>query len=559
MKISGIIALLGLSMALMASCDTVDTFNWEEKYYGTPDQVYNKTFNNVFTKVGDSIRWTTVEAATVRVTPLTPDESVGVQLFTAEPYGSRSDCFMLYEGTIATGESSALTFDNPMGLEYVYVGLVQSDGARVVFPLSVGSARSIRIKPAQSYSAAGISLLTPSSPSGYYPFASKYYSHSNDTYYEFRNNFNRSNGLCTSFEYMSLGNDIYIIPFGNSDEKDRTLYCYVYNPAGTTLETVKESVTNGTISGTRIYASGDAVVSAVSSTTEPYRTKPYILRGVPSGYHVLFYTVSTSGRILTSNATCNSDNLPAGGIMEVNGHTIVRFDETGSNASVNGTRTNGYDDLAFGLYGGVVTDFENSAASYTEYGVTYAFEAPLTTAETDMDFNDAIVRVQHVCGRNSLHIIPVAVGEKGCEIDVAFQNAVRQPELHTLLGADTSVTVNTASITVKTFDTTTVEVSSDYLISNNQQDIQFNLRVGSTDQRSYKLPAEPASLTNVFVIGSPRWNWSVEGSRIDTPYPYVIRWAAVPSGYSAWYGSTWTSLNSHTKAHSFLAGDSQTE
>ena len=555
MKITKIAAQAAVLVALISGCDTVDTFDWNSKYYGTADQVYSRSFAELFPKVSCDNIWSTVNTDSVKVTVLSPDATVGAQVFTSDPTGSRSDCFMMYEGTINTGSAATLVFDAPKGLEYVYVGLVQSDGVRVVIPVEMGNSKSIRLKPVQSYMSAGISLLTPASTS-FYPFTSSYYNHSATTYSQFLSNFNRSNGLCTSFEYMSRGSDIYLIPFGNSTESRRTLYYYAYNPTGTTLETVEAAIGDGTISGTELYASSETVVWATGSSTQPYRTKPYILRGVPAGYHVLFYTVSTSGRVLASNANYNSNGRPAAGVMEVNGHTIVRFDDTGSNASINGTRTRGYDDFAFGLYGGVVIDFENSPSSYNEYGVTYAFEAPLTTEETDFDFNDAIVRVHHVAGRTQLHIVPVAVGEKGCEINLAACGSVRQAELHALLGTDTTETVNTTSITVTQFDTTTVSVASDYLMSQNLQDIQFNLKVGSESVRSYTLPSA-GSNTNVFLIASPRWNWSLEGTSIDVPYPQVVRWAAVPDGYSTWYTTLWSTLNTKAEALSFLAGDDQ--
>ncbi len=556
MKISRLVISAVSLLALMSGCDTVDTFDWNSKYYGTPDQVYAMTFNTLFPKIKESSTWSTLQTDSIRVTALSPEATMGVQVFTAEPCGSRSDCFMLYEGTVNTGRSAGLVFDVPMGLSYVYVAFVQKDGARTIFPMSVGGVRSMRVNPAQTYTAAGMSLVEPST-SSYYPFASSYYTHSYTTYSEFRSNFNRSNGLCTSFEYMSLGNDVYLIPFGNSDETDRTLYYYAYNPTGITTDDVKAAISAGTISGTRLYASSDQVVWSVNSTSEPYRTKPYILRGIPSGYRVLFYTVSNSGKILTSNANYNSNSVPAAGVMEVNGHTIVRFDEAGSNASVNGTRTNGYDDLAFGLYGGAVLDFENDPSSYKEYGVTYAFEAPLTTAETDCDFNDAIVRVHHVVGRNKLLIIPVAVGEKGCELHVDFKETVILPELHQLLGTDTTATVNTESITVTKFDTTTIEVPADYLLTNNLHDIRFGVKVGTTAERYYSLPTATGTTTNVFVLASPRWNWSLEGTSIATPYPSVVRWAAVPTAYSNWYTTTWTTITDRINNGSFIAGDSQ--
>ena len=556
MKISWFAISAVSLLALISGCDTVDTFDWNSKYYGTPDQVYAKTFNTLFPKIKESTTWSTLQTDSIRVTALSPEATMGVQVFTAEPCGSRSDCFMLYEGTINTGRSAKLVFDVPMGLNYVYVVFIQKDGARTVFPITVGGVRSIRVNPAQSYTAAGMSLVEPST-SSFYPFASSYYTHSYTTYSEFRSNFNRSNGLCTSFEYMSLGNDIYLIPFGNSSETNRTLYYYAYNPTGISTDDVKAAISAGTLSGTRLYASGDQVVWAVNSTSEPYRTKPYILRGVPSGYRVLFYTVSTSGAILTSNANYNSNSVPAAGVMEVNGHTIVRFDETGSNASANGTRTRGYDDLAFGLYGGTVLDYESNSASYKEFGVTYALEAPMTTAETDCDFNDAVVRVHHVAGRNKVRIVPVAVGEKGCELNVAFQGTVYQSELHELLGSDTTMTVNTETITVKTFDTTTVEVPDGYLLANNLHDIRFGVKVGATEERFYSLPTASGATTNVFVLATPRWDWPLEGTSISTPYPSVVRWAAVPTAYSGWYTTTWSTATDRIKAGSFIAGDSQ--
>lgn len=530
-----------------------EDFDFDSQYNKSIDQQYNLYFTELFEQVDPAHTWNTTSLREVTLYVLSPETEASVQIFTSDPRGKRADCYLLSEQQVASDAYETVTFDAPTSLNYVYAGIRTSQGARWVQPICVNDPTTaqlnVNLRSGSSGTTAALTLIRPSATSQPYYYPRSFYTSYTAT-------MNQAHGLCTWFEYASLGRDIYVAPAGNSTEGGRTLCFSVYNPDKLSPAEAAERIAAGTLRSYPILCTDTAALDFAPKETEKYGiSRPFIIRNVPLGFRLLFYTVATGGdgsRRYTL-ASLNAGQAVGAAAMDIDGRTMVRFTRLGDNTNTGGTQPAGQIDLAFGLFGGQLIDYE-PADEKNEMAYTVVCEVIRDTLP-DMDYNDAVVRLAHVTGRDSLTITGLAVGDT-IPIGVAWDGKRVFQELHESFGRDVSVPVNTGRHTAINLPKTQVQVPAGFSITQSASRLSFVASRPTGDVVSLTLPVNGAA-PRVMIIANPMWEWPAEGVALQEAYPLFGRYVRNTSNQT-WCNAPWSTLNSDiTQRSSYLRTDVQ--
>lgn len=513
-----------------------------EQYYISADQQYDSLFREMYGTIDSDHTWNTVMRRTVHLYVTLPEGRAAVKIYTSDPRGNRKDCFILAQGYVNETTVTAVEFDCPGALDYVYVAVIREDGAREVHPVQLREnplPESFLLRSSEFGPSQDVTLIVPSDKY-YYPFRRSYYEWEKRHYTYFRNRYLKMNGVCGNFEFKSAGDDILVIPFGNDAQHGRELRFVTYKSEEMSLDEVKTGIENGTLCGTPVFHTDTATVifDTNAEDDEAYaRTKPFIIQGVQAGHRVLFYTYTpATQRYDYTVAALNADGNIRAGVMDMSGCSMVRFDAAGRTPTASGHLTTGVSDLAFAVRGAYVIDYD-SHQEKPEFSCTVVLEAIQDT--TDMDYNDVVLRMYHVTGRDSMRIELVAAGDT-LPIRVQYEGKDLFGEVHEALGVEVQQAVGTGYCSPVRKPSRTYRVDPLFSLTEGPRALRFIVE-RSEGYACLQLP-EWTDVSRVFVIANPLWAWTQEGHSIDEAYPLIRRWVRDMNHHN-WCSGAWLNLN----------------
>lgn len=211
-----------------------------------------------------------------------------------------------------------------------------------------------------------------------------------------------------------------------------------------------------------------------------------------------------------------------------------------------------------GLFHAEMNEFEEAIYPYySDMMYILAFE-DLGNTE-DFDFNDVVLGITHVSGRQDLKVRLLALGNL-LDLKVNLQGKNLFDErmgVRSMLGLANNATMNVFSVN----DTFTKEelaeskykvdryynlqktykVSDGYSIVDGVYD--FSLALDDNDEKKIVEFPQPGEAPHALLIANPDWEWPSEGTRIGKAYPNFKEWVLDPNRYPLWYTTKWDEAN----------------
>ena len=208
-------------------------------------------------------------------------------------------------------------------------------------------------------------------------------------------------------------------------------------------------------------------------------------------------------------------------------------------------------DMMFRFKGNVPTTVDESGISWDvaceDLGDLY-----------DYDFNDVVFNVQHISGRNTVTVTPLAAGG---QLQAWLYNSYKGAgeagligDTHKLLGGDAPAILN-ANGTVSAGEKVTFELTGDAVNNftmayNPGSTIESGNSVNSTDNMGGFYIKVRRGESDVITVNGPRqgsapqmilvpagWDWPTEGTRIDACYEDFGKWGAGYYTNLTWYNN----------------------
>lgn len=452
------------------------------------DIAFQQSFREKFGDIDPNHTWSTVTRSTLTVGVDMPgfDDPYIVRVYTANPRGKVSNCYLLGQWTADNPSPHDYVFDMPAGLKTVWVAVTKQNGGRYV-----QQARIVDHKCTANFTLSSAAygntraVLEPENEWEYFPY-SKYY---NDKYnpetspiedagfiqiYP-EDDVNYESGICTDFEIVATGEKITLTHFySNTRNQNDNIKYFIYNPEETTVQQANENKENHILicsnagdhvehySGTWIpnrSVDGGHIDTKILSkdiydNADGYamRGKKVTIDGLTPGDHIVFY-LDEDYKSASTRAILNETWTPKGsgttyatlaGVLNYGHRTYIGFEDA-LELSDGETKPNEFydlNDVVYILEGDfTIEDHEDELPRDMSYIIAYE---DLGISD-DFDFNDLVVRVTRVSGTPAVTFTVLAAGGT---LPVSMYHTrdgakkVLFEDIHKLFGQDTKTVIN---------------------------------------------------------------------------------------------------------------------
>lgn len=576
-------------MLALVSCSDFDN-DWDAKRIQ-----YKENFENLFGLIDPNHTWNTAVQGVINV-DVPSGKNYTVKMYTANPRYSDKKSYMIGEfRNVDGGKQIAFNVDMPSNLEYVYVGLIDNNGDRIILPAkledgknacvsfpSIGTARTRVALPENSNAVVRIS-----EPAEKYEFGYEDILPVLETLPEKNNNVgNVTQNLC----YVSMGPFTIYPMYSVTDNQGKYsdglvlgVYYYDNNGVKQCVDVWKKKDT--WLEAYNYHAEDNQSWAAYTGYTSYAFTfangEGINAEGTPTGF------ISTIKKLRSTGITIN---IPKGtkfgfylGISGINGGDDPDdnvYSESQINKDVNhksyddfqcyaasfhhegqlflcfedwyyqyaGTDRD-FNDIVFGFYGSTADPVIIDKDEVTET-MQYIVACEDLGGTDDFDFNDVVFGIRHASGQNEAHvqlraaggILPATIKYNGNSITFATGS---KTEVHDVFGVETSQMVNTGlyNADFKISDAFAVDANA-FTIVNDASKFSVEVTYSDGAKSDLQIPNDAGSVREpqAFLVADPEWIWPSERTNIETEYPEFTNWVSNHLS-SSWCDAVWGSVN----------------
>lgn len=551
----------GISGIILMGCTNEDLYNPEAAI-----KRYEDNWEKHFGTVDPQQTWNTATLSTANVT-VGYAGNYTVKLYTGNPRYADETAYLLGQFEVKGGQTSSLKFDMPSRLEYVYVGLIDEEGNRMVksAKLDNGAVTVAFGKPNTrtidttgdevvkvnagnywEYGANEIAIplnVLPESVTNLGKLTQNFVYESTGPFIVRPMYFVTSNNVSLGIYYQTATNEtkeVIIWNRANSIEKGQTVKWteHIWNDETQQNDEIEKSEFRWTPTQENV----NTIIPGNNTDVEKLRCQEIIV-DIPVGTRFGFFITTTFGNVY-SEKTMNEYNACYGATFHENGQLYLAFEDWKFGSTwESGTLVSDADfnDLVCQVSG--VTPSDDTPVivdkDSEDIPITYIIACEDMGGEDDFDFNDIVLGIQHVSGQTKAYATLLAAGGS-LPATVTYNNQVLFNEVHEAFGVSTTTLVNTgqgADIPAVTSDLFTV--SEDFSMSTHAQ--YFNIVVTNREgnlSTSISVPDQAGATPQAFLIADPDWKWPEERVSILEAYPDFAEWIANHSADS-WYNAVW--------------------
>lgn len=581
--INKINSALIVSVALLAaSCTDFDN-GWEQKRIE-----FVNSFENEFGNIDPNHTWNTAAQGVISV-DVPEGKNYTVKMYTANPRYSDKKAYMIGEfKNVDGGKLMTFNVDMPSNLEYVYVGLIDKNGDRIILPAKLGEDKkasvefpSIGATKTRTALTGTTGLVTVSEASTKYEFGFNDILPVLETLPEKHNNVgNVSQNLC----YISMGSftlypmysvtgndgkysDGLVLGIYYYDENGNRQNVDVWKKSGTWLEVEKD---NG---------NGKSWVGSTFFTSDEFKFPTGEVQGVPTGF------VDGVDKMRSTGITID---IPKGtkfgfyiGASGVGGDKNL-YSESAINKEVGHQSHDGYQCYAASFHneGQLFLCFEDWYYTYTDadrdfndivfgfYGSTadpVIIDKDVATEEMqymvacedlggtdDFDFNDVVFGIKHASGQDYAKIqlraaggtLPARIKYKGSEIPFTVKGQ-KKTEVHSVFGVDVSIMVNTGDFNADFVMSDAFSVDPNaFSIVKDAQDFAIEVTYEDGTKSVLQIPDESRKekVPQAFLVANPEWIWPAERQNIKKAEDGFGVWVSNHLTHT-WCDAVWGQVN----------------
>lgn len=565
--------------------------------YTDKDIAFQQSFREKFGDIDPNHTWSTVTRSTLTVGVDMPgfnNAPYTVRVYTANPRGKVSNCYLLGQWEADSPAPHDYVFDMPAGLKTVWVAVTKQNGGRYV-----QKARIADHKCTANFTLGSATTRAATEPTGdddwkYFPL--RYYKNDEETgfiqiYPE--NDVNYDSGICTNFEIVATGtDDIRLTHFYSNTSSADPVWYFIYRPEEQTVqeafndkskhhvlcESASNHIEHYTNGGWQQNGTGiDGGINGgwIIDAPEGVEGAGYTMRGrtviipkedLQKGDHIVFYLTTEWGGgnlFAATRATLNANNTAFAGLLDFGTLTYLGFEDSLGDNGPNGD----YDlnDVVYVLEGEgksfTVEDYEDELA---DRDMSYIVAYEDLGASEDFDFNDVIVKISRVAGSQKINFSVLAAGGT-LPVSIYHTRYGREElfsEIHSLFGVETETVIN--ALPGRHTEYAPIKRSRELPSEDTKLDFSnLSIRVTQADGKSYGINAPqyydlPSDDEDTYIdqehdrkglnvpyailIADPTWDWPDENQNILDKYPGFKEWVK-NADKTDWYGSIWNGLD----------------
>ena len=566
-------AMAAAATVAMTACTD---FDYNEAYSSSAAQAFSASFIQQYGEVDPENDFNTAESNTANVT-INYSGTFTFEVYTADPYEAEEQSYLLarYKDLAGDGASYEFNVDAPQMFTTLYAALTSDKGGTVV--------KTVQVKNGVMAVEFGAPLegqtraFSVDNSGNKFSITSETAQFTRDYLNAIQENMPEGQNTTSNNDYELVSNGPFTIyPIYSQTSGQDELGIYYYNPATETqsdahIVTVIPDVNNSTTfpKGTSYWTKSNMNDNAY------YNIDVYGLTiNIPVGYRLGMYLknraygsdgyISQSEDMTAANTFFSAQSLNLGQSYSAfyKSPTFFLLGLEDWKLSVGGD--NDCNDFIFSVIAppeGRVPDVvrldsiittrtethTESITRSTAMGYVIAFEDLGST--DDSDFNDIVLRLNHVSGEEDATVELLAAGGT-METYILYGDEVLWggKEVHKLYGVDQSKMVNTGWYSASNPSPTTIKVGADFKIKNAAKD--FHIRVtakdGSGVQTTVSVPYTKGIVPQALLIADPNWVWPEERVNVGTAYPAFSTFVSNYRDGLSWYNVTWAGNGSNT-------------
>ena len=453
--LSGICAASIVALSLVGCSDYDNGFTDKEI-------AFQEAFRKQFGEIDPNHTWSTVTRSTLTVGVDMPgfNDPYTVRVYTANPRGKVSNCYLLGQWTADNPTPQEYVFDMPAGLSTAWVAVTNKNGGRYVQEAKIidHKCEAYFTLVAEAYG----KTRAVSEPDTWHPFPYEYYRNDAGTGFTQiypEDDVNYESGICTDFDIVATGtDDIRLTHFYSNTDGTYDIMYFVYNPdKGESLEDANRKKENhkllckkaaehiqyykgqyneygywnGSWAGQGSGVDKDIEDRKIVDAPKGFQieNEGYAVRGktvtipasdLEAGDHIVLYLtygktdengeIAPDNKIAATRAILNEKQTAFAGELNFGERTYIGFEDALFFNPEYTDRPNGaYDlnDVVYVIDGGfTIEDHEDELPRAMNYIIAYE---DLGISD-DFDFNDLVVRVSRVSGTPAVTLSVLAAG-----------------------------------------------------------------------------------------------------------------------------------------------------
>lgn len=576
-------------MLALVSCSDFDN-DWDAKHLN-----YIHSFENEFGNIDANHTWNTASQGTITV-DIPSGKNFTVKMYTSNPRYSAVKSYLIGEfNNIEGGKTQSFVVDMPSNLEYVYVGLIDENGDRIILPAKINAGKaSVSFPKVSATNAKTRAVFTPSDEKEGYadPYisweaADKWVFGYDEilpvlrTLPEGKGNIGKvTQNLC----YVSMG-EFTIYPmhyvsnnsglYGGGD----VLGVYYYDNLGNIHNVdiwqrsndwhqvfIKDANGVENFEGqsgywscqypqetTSYYNLVDGVPTGLKTDYLAIRSEG-IKVDIPKGTKFGFYigTNDNGGTRLYSEASLNKEQQSYDGLQcyaasfHDDGELFLCFEDWHYKSSGS---DRDFNDIVLGFHGSEATPVIIDKDEDTE-AMTYIVACEDLGGTDDFDFNDVVFGISHVSGQDEAYIqlraaggiLPAKIQYDGADITFGSSD---KTEVHDVFGVETSTMVNTGiyHADFKKSNVFAVDANAFTIVDDAQKfTIAVTYSDGTRSALSIPNSGNKTKAPQAFLVANPEWIWPSERVNIKTAEPQFMDWVQNHLSTS-WCDAVWGVVN----------------
>lgn len=551
----------GISGVVLMGCTSDDLYNPE-----AAKNRYQANWEKALGEIDPAQTWNTATSGTANVT-VGYAGNYTVKLYTGNPRYADETAYLLGQFEVKGGQTSSLKFDMPSRLEYVYVGLIDEEGNRMIKSAKLdngavtvafgnASTRTIYtpgddvVKVSEGnyweYGADEIDIplnVLPENVTNLGKLTQNFVYESTGPFIVRPMYFVTSNNISLGIYYQTATNEtkeVIIWNRANSIEKGQTVKWndYVWNNETQQNDMIEKSEFRWTPTQENV----NTIIPGNNTEVEKLRCQEIIV-DIPVGTRFGFFITTDTGNVY-SEKTMNEYNACYGATFHENGQLYLAFEDWKFGSTwESGTLVSDADfnDLVCQVSGVTPSDDTPVIVDKDDENtpITYIIACEDMGGEDDFDFNDIVLGIQHVSGQTQAYATLLAAGGS-LPATVTYYNQVLFNEVHEAFGVSTTTLVNTGQgVDIPPVTSDLFTVSEDFSMSTHAQ--YFNIVVTNREgnlSTSISVPDQAGATPQAFLIADPDWKWPEERVNILDAYPDFAEWIANHSADS-WYNAVW--------------------